>query len=107
MPAVRTQPSGPKPLVETKTCAPKTWPCPVCGRPGRRERTLTRWARHLAHGRQAWWKITVGVYRAKCVCCRELMRNDQVIEHLGEDFHLFISVGFIYLCLDWEKKRAA
>ncbi len=152
MPAVRTQPSGPKPLVETKTCAPKTWPCPVCGRPGRRERTLTRWARHLAHGRQAWWKLTFGVYRAKCACCRELMRqvngrlipvrkrlkyfnstiegvqghytdavrqkvvdlvvrdrltNDQVIEHLGEDFHLFISVGFIYLCLDWEKKRAA
>jgi len=38
---------------------------------------------------------------------RDRLTNDQLIEHLGEDFHLFISVGFIYLCLDWEKKRVA
>ena len=152
MPAVSTQPSEAQPLVETKSCAPRTWPCPICGRRGRRERTLTRWVRHLAQGREAWWQVTVGVYYAKCACCRQIMRpvnghlipvrkrvkyfnstvegaaghytdgvrrkvvdlvvrdrltNDQVIEHLQEDFHLSISVGFIYLCLEWAKKRAA
>ena len=152
MPAVSTQPSEAKALVETKSCAPKTWPCPVCGRRGRRERTRTRWVRHPAQGREAWWKVTVGVYRAKCDCCRQIMRqvnghrvpvrkrvkyfnstiegmsghytdavrgkvvdlvvrdrltNDQVIEHLREDFHLSISVGFIYDCLDRAQKRAA
>ena len=142
------------PLIERKRCAPKSWPCPVCGRPGRRERTRTRKVSHLAHGRAAFWEVTVGVYRAKCRCRRLVMRqvngrlipvrsrvkyftstvegvdlgadhtdevhrkvvdlvvrdrltNDQVIEHLQEDFHLSISVGFIYNCLDQAQKRAA
>lgn len=142
------------PLVELTRCVPKSWPCPVCGRRGRRERTRTRNVRHLAHGREAWWKVTVGVYYAKCRCRRLVMRpvngrlipvrsrvkyftstvegvtpgadhtdevhqkvvdlvvrdrltNDQVIEHLQEDFQLSISVGFIYNCLERAKKRAA
>lgn len=152
MPSVSTQPTVAKPLYETKTRAPKTWPCPHCGTRGRRERTLTRWVRHLAHGREAWWKVTVGVYFAKCSCCRQIMRrvggrlipvrkrvkyfnssvegmsghytdavrqkivnlvvrdrmtNDQVIEHLQEDFHLSISKGFTYDCLAWAQKKAA
>lgn len=152
MPAVSTQPSEAKALVETTRCAPKTWPCPHCGTRGRRERTRTRRARHLAQGREAWWAVTVGVYRAKCSCCRQVMRqvnghripvrkrvhyfvstvdgvsghytdavrqkvadlvvrdrmtNEQVIAHLKEDFHLAVSVGFIYNCLDRAQKRAA
>lgn len=142
------------PVIEQKRCAPKTWPCPVCGIRGRRERTRTREVHHLAQGHEAWWEVTVGVYRAKCGCCRQIMRktgervmpvrkrvryftsrvegvdpgadhtdavrrkvvdlvvrdrltNDQVIAHLQEDFHLSISVGFIYNCLDRAQKRAA
>lgn len=139
-------------VIEKKRCAPKTWPCPVCGRRGRRERTRTRTVRHLAQGCAAWWEVTVGVYRAQCGCCRQIMRNtgqrvmpvrkrvkyftstvegvrghhtdavrrkvvdlvvrdrltnDQVIAHLQEDFHLPLSVGFIYNCLDRAKKKAA
>lgn len=142
------------PLVEGKRCAPRSWPCPHCGRHGRRERTRTYRVHHLAQGRTAFWDLTVGVYKAKCRCCRQFTRevngrtipirkrvkyftstveglepggqytdavrqkvvdlvvrdrltNDQVIEHLQEDFHLSISVGFIYLCLEQAKKRAA
>lgn len=142
------------PLIEQKRCAPKTWPCPICGRHGLRERTRTHRIRHLAQGRPAFWDVTIGVYKAKCRCCRKFTRevngrtipirkrvkyftssveglepggqytdavrqkvvdlvvrdrltNDQVIEHLQEDFQFTISVGFIYLCLDWAQKRAA
>lgn len=144
----------PAPLIEKKVCAPQKSPCPICGKRGRRERTRTYRVRHLAHGRAAFWEVTVGVYYAKCQCCRQVMRqvngrvipvrkrvkyftatvdgftphagytdavrqkvtdllvrdrltNDQVIEHLREDFHLKVSVGFIYHCLAWSKKRAA
>ena len=38
---------------------------------------------------------------------RDRLTNDQVIAHLAEDFHLPVSVGFIYNCLDGAKKRAA
>ena len=38
---------------------------------------------------------------------RDRMTSDQVIEHLQEDFHLSISVGFIYDCLDRAQKGAA
>jgi len=142
------------PLVEKYRCAPKTWPCPICGMRGRRERERTRTVRHLAHDREAFWEITVGVYFAKCACSRQVLRfnakgkkligkpmkyftstvkgvelgadytdavhrkivdlivrdrmtNDQVIAHLQEDFHLSVSVGFIYLCLARAQKKVA
>ena len=38
---------------------------------------------------------------------RDRLTNEQVIAHLQEDFHLSISVGFIYTCLDRAQKRAA
>lgn len=152
MPRVSTEPTGPNALIETSRCAPKKWPCPQCGVLGRRERCKTVKYRHLAHGRESWWYVTIGVYKAKCKCCRQIMRkidgrlmpvrkrvkyfqsqvkgvkghytdavrrkvvdlvvrdrltNDQVIEHLQEDFHLEISVGYIYNCLDYAQKRAA
>ncbi len=143
-----------KPLVVRKRVAPRTWPCPVCGKKGRRERKRTYLVRDLAHKRPCFWEVTVGVYRAKCRCRRQVMRsvngstipvrkrvryftstvegldphadytdavrqkvvdlivrdrlpNSLVIEHLQEDFSLDVSVGFIYNCLGWAKKRAA
>ena len=38
---------------------------------------------------------------------RDRLPNSLVQEHLKEDFDLDISVGFVYLCLDWAKRRAA
>jgi hypothetical protein len=64
-----------EPVVVKKQCAPKTWPCPVCARKGRRERKHTFRVRHLAHRRPCFWDVTVGVYKAKCSCCRTIMRK--------------------------------
>ena len=61
--------------VVKKRRAPKRWPCPVCGKPGRRERTRTYTVRHLAHKEPVAWEVTVGVYRAKCGCRRTFMRK--------------------------------
>ena len=65
----------PEPHVVKKRRAPKKWPCPVCGKPGRRERERTYTVRHLAHKEPAVWEVTVGVYRAKCACRRTFMRK--------------------------------
>ena len=56
------------PLIEKKSHAPRRYPCPKCGKPGRRLFTRTRMVRHLAHKREAWWEVTVGVYKARCKC---------------------------------------
>ncbi len=64
-----------EPIVVRKQCAPRTWPCPVCGKKGRRERERTYRVRHLAHKRPAFWEVTVGVYKAKCSCRRTIMRE--------------------------------
>jgi hypothetical protein len=154
MPATTAETATVQPRIVKKRCAPKTWPCALCGRRGRRERTRTHEVRHLGHKEPVIWEVTVGVYHAKCDCLRTYMRevrgrlmpvrkrvryftstvdgvdvgaeftdevrqkvvdlvvrdrlpNSLVIQHLKEDFSLDISVGYIYLCLDWAKKGAA
>lgn len=124
-----------KPLVLKEKGAPKKYPCPVCGRLGRRERTRTHMVRHLAHKREAYIEATVGVYKAQCKCrkryftstvpgvelgaeysnavrekvvdllIRDRLSNYKVLEHLKEDFLLEASMGWLYLCLDWARKR--
>ena len=39
-------------------CAPKTYPCPNCGRRGRRKRRLQRRVRSLAYQQAAWLDVT-------------------------------------------------
>jgi hypothetical protein len=71
------QPTGvvPAPRVVKRRRAPRKWPCPVCGKPGRRERERTYTVRHLAHKEPVVWEVTVGVHRAKCSCRRTFMRK--------------------------------
>ena len=54
VPAPRAVKQKSEPVVVKKRCAPRTWPCPVCGRKGRRERERTLRVRHLAHKRPAF-----------------------------------------------------
>ena len=75
MPAQPTDVKQAAPRVVKKRRAPKRWPCPVCGKPGRRERERTYTVRHLAHKEPVVWEVTVGVYRAKCTCRRVFMRK--------------------------------
>jgi hypothetical protein len=107
-------------------CAPKKAPCPTCGKPGRRKRTLPpRRVRTVAYKAIAYLEITCGEYGARCDCCstfrsspdgvlpRALYDNkvrDLVLERIIEDgmsvegalrslhreFLLDLSSGFVY-----------
>src|SRR3954447_11053897 len=65
---------APTPVVIPVHCAPKKAPCPRCGKPGRRKRTLTRTVRTLAYQAVAVLGVTYGGYAARCRC-RTTFRN--------------------------------
>ncbi len=127
-------PPAPPPVYETHRNAPKRCPCPTCGTSGRRVRTRTRNARHLAHRQPVFWTIVCGVYAAACACAKfftstvegvalrcgytdavrqkviDLLVRDhlsvyKVQRHLREDFFLDVSVGFIYDCFEWAYRK--
>lgn len=50
----------PRVHVVKRRCAPKTYPCPSCGKRGRRKQTHTRPVRDLAYGEILILEITVG-----------------------------------------------
>src|SRR5579883_3335743 len=57
-------------LVTRLRRAPRTAPCPHCGRRGRRKRVLQRRVRTLAYQRVAWLEVTYAEYQARCRCCK-------------------------------------
>src|SRR3954466_1264697 len=65
---------APTSIVIPVRCAPKKAPCPRCGRPGRRKRTLTRTVRTVAYKAVAMLEVTYGEYAARCGC-RTTFRN--------------------------------
>jgi transposase len=50
----------PRVRVRHRRCAPKTYPCPRCGRRGRRKQTHTRQVRDLAYQEVLLVEVTVG-----------------------------------------------
>ena len=124
----------PRVRVVRKRCAPKTFPCPLCGKTGRRKDTHTRPVRDIAFGEIVVINLTVGEYRARCHCCKTFRSQvdgiepraeytnrvrDTVINRLLEDgmsvnrlqqslhreFLLDLSDGFLYDCLDWKVRQ--
>ena len=118
------------PQVRVARCAPKTHPCPHCGRHGRRKRRLHRRIRSLAYRQEAWLDVHYAEYQARCSCCKffrswpldvpakadydGLVRTavlDRILEDglnvertraaLQRDFFLTVSEGFVYDCLRW------
>jgi hypothetical protein len=115
-------------------CQPLTYPCPSCGRHGRRKRRLDRKVRSLAYGRVIGLHVFYAEYRARC-CCRKYFRScppdvcpkadyDNLVRQavlnrvlddglnvertraaMQRDFLLELSSGFIYDCLDWGLAR--
>src|SRR5215472_290299 len=65
---------APTTVVIPVACAPKKAPCPDCGKPGRRKRTLTRTVRTVAYKAVAHLEVTYGEYAARCRC-RKTFRN--------------------------------
>jgi hypothetical protein len=122
------------PRVRVVRCAPKTHPCPTCGKRGRRKRTLHRRIRALAYRQEAHLDVHYAEYRSRCGCRRyfrswpldvpaksdydEAVRTavlDRLLEDglnvertracMKRDFLLDLSSGFVYDCLDWQLAR--
>jgi hypothetical protein len=117
--------------VEPYTISPKFYPCPQCGRKGKRKQVITRQIRHIAAlHRSAWIVARVGVYRARCGCCqyfqapipgvpykgryslevrnyisnaliRDRMPYRRVQQRLAEDHLLAVSLNYIHECFLW------
>jgi hypothetical protein len=122
------------PQVRAVHCAPKFYPCPRCGKNGRRVRRLRRRVRSLAYRREAWLDVHYAEYKARCGC-RKSFRScpegvlpkadydnqvraavlDRLLEDglnvqrakvaLKRDFGLDLSEGFVYDCLDWQLRQ--
>jgi hypothetical protein len=115
-------------------CAPRFFPCPRCSKNGRRKQTHRRLVRDIAFGEIVIIELTVAEYRARCSCCKTFRSQvegiepraeytnrvrDAVIDRLLEDgmsinrlqqalqrdFHLNLSDGFLYDCLDWKVRQ--
>jgi hypothetical protein len=124
----------PRVRVVRRHCAPKTYPCPRCGKPGRRKQVHTRRVRDIAYREILRLEIQVGEYRARCACCktfraqlagvepraeysnrvREAVRDrllddgmsmERLRQALQRDFYLELSDGFLYDCLDWKVRQ--
>ena len=125
-----------KPRVRVRylSCAPRRFPCPHCGKRGRRKDTHTRSVRDIAYREIIILKIKVGEYRARCSCCKtfraqfpgiepraeytnrvreavidRLLDDNMSVERLHQalkrDFCLDLSDGFLYDCLDWKIRQ--
>lgn len=124
----------PRVRVVRQSCAPKTYPCPHCGKPGRRKDTHFRRVRDIAYREIVILEIEVGEYRAHCSCCKTFRSQPDGIEPRAEytnrvreavidrllddsmnmerlrtamqrDFCLNLSDGFLYDCLDWKVRQ--
>jgi Transposase len=124
----------PRVRVVQRQCAPNSFPCPHCGKRGRRKKTHTRPVRDIAYGEILIVELTVGEYRARCSCCKTFrsqvegidlrakytnrvreavidrlfddgMSMERLREALQRDFHLDLSQGFLYDCLDWKVRQ--
>ena len=124
----------PRIRVIKKSFAPKTCPCPQCGKLGKRKCTHTRNVRDIAFGEILIIELTVGEYRASCSCCKTFRSQvegiearaeytnrvrDTVVDRVLEDgmsmhrlqqsltlaFFLDLSNGFLYDCLDWKVRQ--
>jgi hypothetical protein len=124
----------PRVRVIKRQCAPETFPCPHCGRRGRLKQTHTRPVRDIAYGEVLIIVLTIGEYRAHCSCCKtfraqvdgielraqytnrvreavlDRLLDDKMSmrglqEALKRDFHLELSDGFLYDCLDWKVRQ--
>jgi transposase len=124
----------PRCRVVRQSCAPKTYACPQCGKLGRRKQVHTRRVRDIAYGEILILELEVGEYRARCDCCKTFRAQVEGIEARAEytnrvreavidrllddsmsmerirlalkrDFHLDLSDGFLYDCLDWKVRQ--
>lgn len=121
--------------VEHQFHRPRWCRCPDCGAKGRRIQVISRWIRHVGLlNRRSWIHAHVGVYKARCTCCRyfqapirgvpyrgrysfevrnvvanavirDRMPYRLVQQRLAEDYRLAVSVGYIHDCFVWAHQQ--
>jgi transposase-like protein len=121
--------------VAYQSIKPKQYPCPQCGKKGKRKHVVTRRIAHVAAlNRRCWIVAEVGVYKARCACCkyfqaaipgvprrgryslevrntvanaliRDRMPYLSVIRRMQEDYHLELSLGYIHACFLWAHEQ--
>ena len=123
-----------RPPLRVVCCRPKTFPCPVCGKRGRRKRLLVRVIRSLAYRQEAFAEIRYAEYRSRCECAKTFrswpkgyppkagydervrqavldrllgdgLNAEKAIASMKRDFLLDLSFGFLDDCLDEELRR--
>src|SRR5215813_715055 len=121
--------------MQHQSIKPKHYPCPQCGTKGKRKHVITRRIAHVAAlHRRSWIVADVGVYKARCQCCkffqasiagvpyrgryslevrntvahaliRDRMPYLAVIRRMQEDYLLTLSVGYIHACFLWAHEQ--
>ncbi|MBC8508541.1 MAG: transposase [Chloroflexi bacterium] len=122
-------------FIERKSNKPKYYPCPHCGRKGKRKWVVER---HIPHAgalhRRSFIVAKVGVYKARCTCCkyfqasipgvpykgrysyqvrntianaliRDRMPYQGVINRMREEYLLDVSVGYVHNCFVWAHEQ--
>ena len=122
--------------VQYQSIKPKHYPCPQCGKKGNRKHVITRRIAHVAAlGRRSWIIADVGVYQARCACCkyfqasiagvpsrgryswevrntvanaviRDRMPYGAVLRRMQEDYRLTVSLGYIHACVLWAHEQS-
>jgi len=121
--------------MQHESITPMYDPCPQCETKGKRKRVLTRHIGHVAAlNRRSWIVAEVGVYQARCDCCkyfqaaipgvphhgryafevrntvanaliRDRMPYLSVMRRMQEDYRLTLSLGYIHACFLWAHKQ--
>jgi hypothetical protein len=121
--------------IQHQSIKPKYYPCPQCGTKGKRKHVITRRIAHVAAlHRRSWIVADVGVYKARCTCCkyfqapiagvpyrgryslevrntvanaliRDRMPYLSVIRRMQEDYLLTLSLGYIHACFLWAHEQ--
>ena len=121
--------------IEQQSIKPMYYPCPQCETIGRRKRVITRRVAHVAAlYRRSWIVADVGVYQARCDCCkyfqapiagvpyrgrysfevrntvanaviRDRMPYQSVMGRMQEDYRLPLSLGYIHACFLWAHEQ--
>ena len=121
--------------LEHQSIKPKYYPCPECGKKGKRKQVIIRRILHVAAlHRPSWIVAQVGVYKARCECSkyfqasipgvpyqgrysyevrntiadaliRDRMPYRLVIRRMREDYLLDVSLGYIHNCFVWAHQQ--
>lgn len=121
--------------VEHRSITPKYYPCLQCNKKGKRKQVIRRRIAHVGPvHRRAWIEAEVGLYRARCSCCkyfqatipgvpykgrysyevRNQVANSLIRDRLPyrlvqarmrEDYRLELSLGYIHECFLWAHQQ--